>query len=226
MKSRESKRKNIDTFVRYCSRYPFSKMLVCGHCGNYMVRCNNMREKGKRIPSWWCSVRRHGGDCRQSGIAEYRIENAFVQLLNAIIENGKDIRAIVRLETSSVLLANSNNRVQEIDKEINKLQDQMMGLHKKRIEGAIEDVEYSLKGGKLANEIDNLKKERDTINDACVSSALATKRLEEVCKVIDDYDFLDMFDGELFKKLIDYVTVNNTKLIFHFKAGFDKIVEL
>ena len=226
MKSREKKKKNNDAFVRYCSRYPFSKMLVCGHCGKYLVRCNNMREKGKRIPSWWCSDRRHGGECRQSGLAEYRIEKAFIQLLNALIKNGGDIKSIVKLGVSSVLLEHSNNRIQEIDEKIDKLQGQMIELHKKRVEGAIEDVEYSIKGGKLANEIDGLKKERDSINDACVSSALATKRIEEVCKVIDDYDSLDNFDGELFKKLIDYVTVNNTKLIFHFKAGFDKTVEL
>ena len=226
MKEREKRRKTQEAYSRHCVRYAFSKKLICGCCGSFMVRCNNMRENGKRIPSWWCSDRRHGGECRQSGIAEYKIENAFIEMLNTLISNTKDLKDIIKISAGSVLIPDGSNEIETLELKIEEMQEEMMKLHKKRVDGLISETEYSIKGGRLAKKIDDTKKEKEAIADTSASNSIASNRLEELYKIIDEIDVLNQFDGEIFKRLIDYVAINGKRLIFHFKVGFDKIVEL
>ena len=226
MKEREKRRKTQEAYSRHCVKYAFSKKLICGCCGSFMVRCNNMRENGKRIPSWWCSDRRHGGECRQSAIAEYKIENAFIEMLNTLITNTKDLKDIIKISAGSVLIPDGSNNIETLELKIEEMQEEMMELHKKRVNGLISETEYSIKGGRLAKKIDDTKKEKEAIADTSASNSIASSRLEELYQIVDEIDVLNQFDGEIFKRLIDYVAINGKRLIFHFKVGFDKIVEL
>lgn len=92
---------------RYSSKYPFSKKIVCGECGENYRRHAYYNKEGQ-IRTWVCARHKTSpSDCHQKYIEERQIEEA--------------------------LLEANNEESVKIDKELDKLQGQMLELHKRRI---------------------------------------------------------------------------------------------
>ena len=78
---------------------------------------------------------------------------------------------------------------------------------------------------KLADRIDALKIKRDELIKNKNDSEQLQVRLNEITKAIDSANPDQEFDGMVFKKLIDEVTINDrNKLTFKFKVGITKTI--
>ena len=100
-----------------------------------------------------------------------------------------------------------------------------MELHAKRTSGRIIPDAYAKQGSKLADKIDALKIKRDELIKNKNDSEQLQVRLNEITKAIDSVNTDQEFDGMVFKKLIDEVTINDrNKLTFKFKVGITKTI--
>ena len=214
------------TYGKGSSKYPLSKMIRCGCCGAFYNRCNNMRKDGGKIPSWWCSTQRKDSTkCGQRGISEEAIHRAFLKVLNELIENYDDIKSVLEMTISSVVVDDPSDKIKAIDNRIDTLQIQMLELHKKKTEGLITESEYGREGAKIATMIDSAKKEKGSLESAYVQSTSASHRVKDILKVLDELNPLEEFDNSLFQRLIDSITITErTKLKFKFKVGIEREV--
>lgn len=118
-----------------------------------------------------------------------------------------------------------SEELKSIEEEIRDLQKEMMELHAKRTSGRIIPDAYAKQGSKLADKIDALKIKRDELIKNKNDSEQLQVRLNEITKAIDSVNTDQEFDGMLFKKLIDEVTINDrNKLTFKFKVGITKTI--
>lgn len=211
---------------KFSSKYCFSKMIRCGCCGAFYTRCNNMRLNGKKIQSWWCSNRRKKDYlCNQKGISEEEIQNAFVKVLNDLIGNYEDVKSVLEMTISSVIMDDPTDKIERIDSRIDILQLQMLELHKKKTNGLISETDYGRQGGAIAEKIELAKKERESLESAFITSTSAKRRVNEILKVLDSIDPLTNFDSEIFIRLVESVVITErTKIKFKFKVGIEREV--
>jgi len=216
------------TYQRFCSKYPFSKMIKCGACGAYFVRSTNMRKDGQRIASWWCKNRRKkNGSCYAPGISEKAVEGAFLKVLNESFNSTSEVCSVLKVSINNSVQSDYSHRIEEINDLIDNLQSQMLELHKQKTNNELTEMEYALKGQTIANKIDNYRKEIQTITETNASNSTLHKRIEDITNVIENKGSFEEFDEDIFKKIIEEIIVHNKHLItFRFKVGFDKQVRI
>ena len=124
---------------------------------------------------------------------------------------------------SSVVLNDPTPKINEIEERIETLQMQMLGLHKRKTDVLISDTEYGKQGGKIADLIDSLKQEIETLKSSYVNSTATSKIAEEITKLLGRIDPLTEFDEEIFVRLVESITITErTKLKFKFKIGIER----
>lgn len=215
------------TFGKFSSKYVFSKMIRCGTCGTFYVRNQNMRLNGKKVPCWCCSKHfEKSSDCPQKGISEESIQRSFVKCLNDLIGNYQDIKSVLEMSVGSVILDYPTDKVNELEQKIDLCQSQILELHKKKTKGLIDDNEYGKQASRLANIIDEVKKEKDSLEDNYSKSTILSKRVEEILKTLDVLEPTEEFDEEIFRRLIDSMVINDrTKITFKFKVGIERTID-
>ena len=118
---------------RYSSKYSFSKKIVCGECGENYRRHAYYNKEGQ-IRTWVCARHKTSpSDCHQKYIEERQIEEAFVIVLNDLVGDIAELKEILKENIAEALLEANNEESVKIDKELDKLQGQMLELHKRRI---------------------------------------------------------------------------------------------
>ena len=213
--------------LKKSSQYVFSSMIRCGCCGSYYVRNQNMRENGKKVKAWCCSTHyNHADKCPQKGISESAIKRAFLDCLNQLIGNYNDIKSVLEMSISSVVLDDPTDKVQEIQERIDLYQAQILELHKKKTKGLIDQNEYAKQGNKLASMIESAKNEINAIESSYSRATLANRRVEEILNTLNSLEPTEEFDDEIFKRLVESVTINDRcKITFKFKVGLERTIE-
>lgn len=206
-------------------KYPFSQKIRCGCCGAQYIR-GQIYSNGEMIPAWWCYSRRRSQKlCSQKGISEAAIEKAFVKCLSELVGEFEPIKNELKAIVVSLLTNAPSEELKSIEEEIRDLQKEMMELHAKRTSGRIIPDAYAKQGSKLADKIDALKIKIDELIKNKNDSEQLQVRLNEITKAIDSVNTDQEFDGMVFKKLIDEVTINDrNKLTFKFKVGITKTI--
>lgn len=89
---------------RFSSKYPFSKKIVCGECGDYFRR-HAQTIKGEYTRTWVCATHKLEGNdkCSQKYIQEKDIENAFVEMLQKLVNDFQNIKDVLKDNISSTL---------------------------------------------------------------------------------------------------------------------------
>ena len=214
------------SYGKFASKYPFSKMIRCGCCGAFYVRNQNMRLNGKHIPSWWCSEHWHDeSKCSQKGISEESLKKAFVEALNSLVTDVDDIKNTIKSTITSLLTNKPTNELDAIDQKISDLQEEMMNLHKNKTSGKINQTEYGRNGDKISRKIEELKEQKEELLNSYASNELTIKRVEEINKALDTIQINDEFNEDLFRRLVESVTINDRcKITFKFKVGIEKTI--
>ena len=221
---KSSKKNQIN---KYSSKYTFSRMLRCGCCGGLYVRCNNMRNGENKLASWWCDNQRNKKSCSQKGISEKVIEDAFVKILNKLIDNFSDIKAVLESSIRSVINYDSTDKVNDLNKKIEELQNQIMELHLQKTNGKITEAEYAKAGGKLASMIDEYGKQKQELEDTYSKVYSTSERVKEIVNTIEFLNPTEKFEPEVFKRLIESVTITErTHLKFKFKVGIERDIDV
>ena len=229
MKAREEKLKIGQRIVgKYSNRFPFSKMIRCGCCGEFYVRNSNMRGgDGKNIPCWTCNNHYYdSSSCPQNSISERSIEKAFLVALKELVGDANELKAILENAMFEAITNKPTVSKDEIEKELIGLQEEMLELHKKKTQGLLDAKEYATKGQKLAEEIEIKKRKLEDIETETILSQIMEERIDDINKLIDGEVSLEIFDPVVFRNMVSIIVVNErTKLTFKFKIGVEKTIE-
>ena len=134
-----SKGKRRDNYSR---KYPFSSRIYCGFCGTVLTRRNwNSRTKNE-TPVWHCMnfVKRGKQECPKcKAMREKVIENCFVDAYKILCSNKGDIVNKFITRINNIITENSsNNLIENIETEKEKLKSKMNKLIDLSLENAID----------------------------------------------------------------------------------------
>ena len=209
----------------FTSEYPFSGKLFCNNCGSKFTRRPLGSGKHRKI-GWQCINNMQNGKeaCPQKVVKEKMVERAFVRAMNKVI-GGKD----TFLEK---LLANIEKQLTEkeqeftldkIDEKLTMLQRELMTLVRLNAKSGLDTSVYSDEYGKVSAEIEMLRERRQQLKQDHAKDVLKVERIKELRAYLKNNDTpLNKFDGDLFGRLIEKVTVTSLiEVTFVFKTGIE-----
>ena len=187
---------------------------VCLNCRNY--------NKYKKYYIWVCKKHENTGAefYKSRPIKEEALEKAFVRALNELIGDREQILAQLQSATVSEITDSCAMAISEVDKDIEKLQDEMMELLTKRNSGELTDKEYEQQSQQVEMKIDQLLMRKEEILSEQGKVQLASYRIEEVTKLLQSGTILEEFDRVIFKSLVKKITaLSNKEIEIEFECG-------
>ena len=203
----------------YSSRYALSSIVFCEHCGDIYrrVKWNN---RGRRSTVWRCVSRvlkkSSGIDCPARTIHEEVLQAAVVTAVNDAWSRKDAILPELRENIRSVLEEDTDAKLEEIDAEVRQKQTEL------------------LEAGKDQNKIDEIgdvimtlrEKRQDILTEAAMRKDIQDC-VEDLASFLNDQvEAVTEYSDALVRRLIEKITVCDTKLIVEFKSGLEVEVDV
>lgn len=188
--------------------HTFAKMIYCGECGT-MFR----KKSSENNVFWVCRTRDHdSAECPTPQVAEKVLMNAFVNLYNRLVYNADIILAPMLnqlTEYKSKRMADGGE-IENINKEIAELTEQVHVLRNAKANGYIEPASFMERMNEIASKTAKLKKDKKYLlgNDEC---GQIRKQTEILSNYITATGPLGEFDKNTFKKTVKRITVSRNK---------------
>lgn len=210
---------------KYSSKYAFSKMITCGECGSYYRRYALTIKKVYQ-PVWTCINKKINPSlCSQLYITETSIKNAFLKALHELVVNIDTLKSTLIDNIKSVVMNNEEEKLEEINKEIEKLQQEMIQLYKDKSLMKITEEEYSNRGTIVKARMDLLRKDQQTLETTINKTTLNKFKAQELLNQLEIITNINEFDDEIFKSLVEGITIRNRYDVeFNFKVGIKIVV--
>lgn len=183
---------DIDTFNRVQKMFNQSKarshdvefayagLITCGHCGCQLTA---ELKKGKYI-YYHCTGKR-GGDCKKDYIREEKLDEVFLQLIDRLPnpEDGlfEEIKKAVK-EMRKVKSDYEETSVEEIQKQILRLQNRLDNLYTDKLDGRITQEFWQEKHNQWHDEKDRLIEKLKAISNTSRTFDEGSNLLENFCK--------------------------------------------
>lgn len=183
---------DIETFNRVQSMFNQSKarthdvefaytgLLTCGHCGCQLTA---ELKKGKYI-YYHCTGKR-GGHCKSDLIREEKLDEVFLELIDRLPNpEGKLFEKLreAEKEIRKIKSAYEETSVEEIQKQISRLQNRINSLYVDKIDGNITQEFWQEKHNEWHNEKDRLIEKLQTISNTSRTFDEGSNLLENFCK--------------------------------------------
>lgn len=225
IKRRSSLRKKpTEVKTRFTSEYPFSGITYCGKCGMKLRRKRWGTEKYAQ-DMWMCMTRVDKGvdACDMQAAHEEKLKKAFVRAINnkepfvkKIIENVEKVVPDVEEELN----------IDEIEARLKELKQELMSLVRLNVNPGFDAEVYDGEYGRIAKEIEALREKKQRIQETKLDDTIRKNRSEHIAEIIKEQDLVKGFDEELFKEVIERVTVLSiVEVEFQVKSGL-KIREI
>ena len=213
---------------KWSSKYPFSKKIYCEECGIPFRRHSQLSTTGEKIYTWCCATRKAKGKdaCSQKYVKESDVEKAFTEILKQIVNDAERIREIVKVNIAESLDESNAKEIIRIQEEIEQHQKEAMKLNKNKRDGHISEEYYRDQISKLSIVVKNLNKELVILQGKIDARQLAKERLRCILDAVNNFQIEDKFNDELFKSLVEKITVKNRVLTFYLKIGITKLYRI
>lgn len=201
----------------YSSKYALSSIVYCPKCGDIYRRIawNN---RGKHSTVWRCCTRvEHGPKaCDAPTIQESDLQNAVARAINEVLGGKEVFLPILEENIEAVIGCGVDDEIAEIDRRLAEQQKELLKL-------ANAKKDYS----KVADEIDRLREERQDILMREAERDGKRQRIEEMKDFLEEQaDTPLKYDEQLVRRLVEKVTVYESKAVVEFKSGLETDVEL
>ena len=199
--------------------YPFAQMLFCSTCGSIFKR----KPRGLTI-HWMCSRHEKSRDkCPVRQILESEIVQAFFRLYHKLRHQGLPIlnQLLADLQSArkgkllwSLDIVALNQKIADIIR-----QDRLLAQLKQQ--GLVDPDIFISRRNELAEQLRAAKLEKERFLEAEEDQTI--QQTQELVEALEaGPDFLDAFDGELFRELVDKIIVeSNDHLRFRLINGLE-----
>lgn len=138
-----------------------------------------------------------------------------------------ELKQMLKDNIISSLDSDAAERLEGILTEIAKQQTEMLEIHKKKIRDEISPEEYDNKAKLIATVIEQLNKEKTSLETQAVSTRMSNKRVEDILEFLGEIDPTATFDADLFRALVENVLIRqNNEIEFNFKVGIRRSYKL
>lgn len=188
----------------------FSKTMFCEECGT-MFR----KKSGTINIHWVCRKRDHDASlCPTPQIAEKAVCSGFVNIYNRLVNNVEIILTpmLGQLSGCKETRLRGKGEIENINKEIANITEQILVLGKANADGYIESALFMQESNDLNMKLAKLKKEKKMIlgNDACDE---AYKKTEQLINILKKTGPIGEFDEKTFKRIVNRILVNKDKVL-------------
>ena len=185
-----------------------SKKIYCKECGT-MYR----RKSGEIRVFWVCRKKDHNGsDCNAPQISEQIICNGFVNVYNRLVNNMEIILTpiVTQLNELRNQRLRSTGLVENINKEIAELSEQILMYQSAKSQGYMESALFLEESNKANNRIAQLKKEKKLLmgNDECEK---VIKKTEKLINILKTSGPISEMDKSIFGKVIQKIWIDKDK---------------
>lgn len=208
---RDGKKKRI-----YSSKYALSSICTCTKCGDIYRRIvwNN---RGKKSTVWRCCTRVENGPfaCDASTVKESELQNATVKAINQLLSCSDRMMRILKDNIETALADDNSDEIEKVNVILKKKQKELVKLaHAKK--------DYTA----LADEIDNLREEKQKLLVQRAETEGVKKRIAELTDFLQDADQeLSEYDEGMVRKYIEQIKVYEGKFTVCFKAKVEINIE-
>jgi DNA invertase Pin-like site-specific DNA recombinase len=206
---------------RYSGTYAFSGKIECGCCG-----AGFRRHSQRGIGLWTCKQHIKSAElCDMHAFKEKYLEDVFVKTLNGLVFNRKAVLNAVSDAVDEAMLesgegADWSKDLNAVDSEIEKLQDKILELNKRRGRREIDAESYNSESLKVMARLDALFAEKDKLSEQRSASTLNKKYGDIVASLLGCTEEQATFDKEIFAKLVDTIIVKSREhIVFLLKDG-------
>lgn len=208
-------------------------MLECGFCGGTLTRRSWHSGSQYNKVIWQCVTATKKGKkfCPDSkGIAEETIEQAFIESYRLLCQNNKDVLDEFIARTEETLSdSNASKQLAKVEKDIAALDAKRAKLVDMRLEEIIDKETYEQKYFDLSSQIEQLQKQRESLQESAETESTMKKRIAEFRRTLEENEVLDTFDRYVFESIVEKVIVGGydedgnkdpAMLTFIYKTGF------
>lgn len=218
---------------KFSRKYAFSCMMECGFCGGTLTRRSWHSGSQYNKVIWQCVTATKKGKkfCPDSkGIAEETIEQAFIESYRLLCQNNKDVLDEFIARTEETLSdSNASKQLAKVEKDIAALDAKRAKLVDMRLEEIIDKDTYEQKYFDLSSQIEQLQKQRESLQESAETDSTMKKRIAEFRRTLEENEVLDTFDRYVFESIVEKVIVGGydedgnkdpSMLTFIYKTGF------
>lgn len=230
-KKKVSQKKTKSALGKYCSKYALSERLVCGECGS-MYRRTTWVKKGKKKVVWRCISRLEFGTkyCQHSPtISEEALHQAILQCIQKVVGDKEDILKNLRDVQENIILFSGNQITpQSLEKQIDKLQQEMSALVKIIAQGGDSDF-YAAKLRQLSEQKMDLTNQLQEIQKKKMADQAQEYQYQQALLYINNEENLNLteFNDDFIRRIIEQVTVlSATQIRIRFVGGYEQDANL
>ena len=210
----------------------FSGLLICGCCGNRMIR-KSAPGNGKRYYNYWCPTTKKGGCTDSVMVKESELMDCVLKVIKAHIANVASLEALIANTNADKIgrsiAASLTEQLCDNERRLDKIREFKAGLHENMIAGNLSKEEFKSLKAKYAEDADLLilanRRLRQEIDDAlsCRHERLAWMRC------LTEYADLDSIDRKTVATLVKCIRIVGKREIeieFNYKAEYESALAL
>ena len=225
-KKKVSQKKTKSVLGKYCSKYALSERLVCGECGS-RYRRTTWSKKGKKKVVWRCINRLEFGTkyCQHSPtLSEEALHQAILQCVQTVAGDKDDIMQNLRdVQENIILFSGSHVTPQSLEKQINKLEQEMSALVKIVAQGGDSDF-YAAKLRQLSEQKMDLTSQLQEIQKKKIENQALEYQYQQALIYINNEENMTLteFNDDFIRRIIEQVTVLSASQIrIRFVGGYE-----
>ena len=202
--------------------YLLSKMMYCTECGTLY------RRKSGDIKVYWVCRKKDGESaCSSQQVAEEYVYNSFINMYNRLVNNVEIILTpiVTQLTELRSQKLRSTGLIENINKEIAEISEQILMYREMNSQGYIEAALYYEKTNEANTKIMMLKKDKKLLmgNDECDK---VIKKTELLINLIKSTGAIGEMDEDLFKRIVKKIWIGeNRKITYEIINGLKLEVE-
>lgn len=205
---------------KYQNRYAFSSKIICSECGNTFKRRVHSAGVNKYI-AWCCNKHlKQVTACTMKFIRDDEIKRAFITMVNKMIFGRKLILMPLLDALRSMDKSDNFARIQELEKEIEKMVEQKELLVKLMTKGYLEPALFNRENNELQMEINDCIEQKKSLIHAINGELFKVQEVNDLLKFVNKNKMISDFDDELFENHVERVIVfSRTEIGFSLKCG-------
>jgi len=206
---------------RYTSKYPFSGLMVCSECGSLLRRHVRTMGAGNKVASWACKLRVAEGraNCDSHHVREDVLIQTYLAAIKQMSTQAEEVIAVVREGTLMAMEPKNVNKLKEIENDIIALQEQVLKLHKDKMQGLITDTAYNKEIKRCSEKMTYLEQQQEELRTAETRYTEVKRWLDNFEKSLVKGDINCTLDAGTMKGLIERINVSDTGIEVIFKCG-------
>ena len=212
--------------------YVFSGLLICGCCGNRMIR-KSAPGKDKRYYNYWCPTTKKGGCTDSVMVKEDELMNCVLEIVKAYISNIVSLDALIAgMDADKIgreLAGALSEQLSENERRLEKIREFKAGLYENMISGNLSKEEYKSLKGKYSEDADVLIAANERLKRE-IDDALSCKHERiawmEHFKAFENFDAIDR---KIAATLIKRITITGKRKIeieFNYKTEYEAALAL